>query len=318
LHYALAGINRRAGRRESGIRHLFEANALQRLSPSGGSGYAAIFDRLESAFTEQAFATAARADPPGPTPIFILGMPRSGTTLVEQLLASHPAVCAGGELDYVRRTLRREFERRTQVPFPQGFATVGASAMDAMARAYAGRLGQIGEGAAFVTDKTPGNFHVLGLLRRLFPHGRIVHVTRDPMDTCFSILQYPFDNRSPHTCDPELLAYVYGRYLRLMNRWQSLFGSEYLTVRYEQLVSSPASEGRRIFEHCGLAWDDEYLGFHRRERAVRTFSAMQVRRPVYTTSVGAWREYASELEPLRAALEHELAQAGAVPGGERT
>jgi hypothetical protein len=245
-----------------------------------------------------------------PTPIFILGMPRSGTTLLEQLLAGHPDVAAGGELDYTRRPLRRAIEHQTGCPFPLGFEAISAPDMTSMAQAYAQRLSLIGKGSRHVTDKTPGNFHVLGLLRVLFPQGSIVHVARDPMDTCFSILQYQFDDRSPHTCDVDLLAYVYARYRRLMKRWRDLFGDDFVTVEYERLVESPALEARRVFEHCGLEWNDSYLEFHRAGTAVRTFSASQVRRPIYQSSVGAWREFADELAPLRRALQFEL------PNGE--
>ena len=304
IHYTLAQVYRRAGHREPFIRHLFQANAIQRsICPDGRPEYEAIFDRLESAFTAEAFAAASRADPVEPVPIFILGMPRSGTTLLEQLIAGHPDVATGGEVDYMRRSLRRAIERQTGFPFPQRFEAIPAQDLTAMARAFARRLGLIGQGSRYVTDKTPGNYHMLGLLRLLFPQGKIVHIARDPMDTCFSILQYPFDDRSPHTCDVDLLAYVYARYRRLMHRWQDLFGGEFITVEYERLVESPGLEARRVFEHCGLEWSDAFLEFHRGGGAVRTFSAPQVRRPIYQSSVGAWREFADELAPLRRALQ---------------
>lgn len=307
LHYTLAQVYRRGGSSEQFIQHLRAANVKQRsLCPDGRAEYAAIFDRLEAAFTKEAFSRAARAAPIEPVPLFVLGMPRSGTTLVEQLLAAHPDVAAGGELDYMRRSLRRAMERETGHLFPERFETLSADALSALAHAYARRLNFIGKGLRHVTDKTPGNFHLLGLLRVLFPGGRIVHVTRDPMDTCFSILQYPFDDRSPHTCDMQLLGYVYGRYMRLMRRWQDLCGDEFITVEYERLVVSPAPESRRFFQHCGLQWSDSYLDFHRTDRAVRTFSAMQVRRPIYTNSVGAWRNFSDALAPLQQALESEL------------
>ena len=306
LRYALAQMSRRAGRRDLFIRHLFEANALQRsLAPSGRADYESQFERLEAAFTPAAIAAAARAEPTSPRPIFILGMPRSGTTLLERLLSGHPDVRAGGELDYMRGPLRRGVERLTGKPFPLGFESIPAAELTALAQAFARRLAFIGGESRFVTDKTPGNFHLLGLLRLLFPDGRIVHVVRDAMDTCFSILQFQFDDRSPHTCDMGLLAYAYARYLRLMQRWQSLCGDGFITVRYEDLVASPAFEGQRVFAHCGLEWRDEFLDFHRGGGAVRTFSALQVRRPIYQTSVGAWREFADELAPLRRALESE-------------
>jgi hypothetical protein len=175
-----------------------------------------------------------------------------------------------------------------------------------MAQAFARRLHLVGEGARYVTDKTPGNYHVLGLLRVLFPRCRIVHVLRDPMDTCFSMLQYPFDDRSPHTCDMELLAHVYARYLKLMNHWREMLGDEFITVAYERLVAAPATEARRLFEYCELEWDDSYLEVERGRNPVRTFSTTQVRRPIYTSSVGAWRPFADALTPLREALEREL------------
>jgi Sulfotransferase family/Tetratricopeptide repeat len=311
LHYSLARIYRTAGRREPFIRHLFAANAMQRSVSAVGLGdYRERFERLEAAFTQEAFAAASYAEPVTPTPIFILGMPRSGTTLLEQLLAGHPRVHAGGELEYMSRSLRRAIEQRTGQPYPLGFETIPASEMTAMARAYADRLRLVGHGAPIVTDKTPGNYHVLGLLRLLFPAGKIVHLSRDPMDNCFSILQQQFDERSPHTCDVSLLAHLYARYQQQMVRWQQLFGGEFITVHYEQLVGSPSTEGRRVFEHCDLEWSDDYLDFHRHDRPVRTFSAQQVRQPIHRGSVGAWREFAVELEPLRRALDSEMLRLG--------
>jgi tetratricopeptide (TPR) repeat protein len=311
LHYSLAQVYRRAGAGQEFIRHLFAANAKQRMCCQGGRAeYDAIFARQEAAFTRENFAAAMRADPVQPAPLFVLGMPRSGTTLVEQLVAAHPDVTAGGELDYMRRPLRRAVERQTGYTFPEGFASIPKPAVNSIAQAYARRLSIIGGASRHVTDKTPGNYHLLGLLRVLFPAGKIIHVARDPMDTCFSILQYPFDERSPHTCDVQLLAYVYARYVGLMQRWRELFGDEFLTVQYEQLVASPAAQGARLFEYCGLQWDDSYMAFHEAGGAVRTFSAMQVRRPIYTSSVGSWREFAAALSPLQSALERELQSVG--------
>jgi tetratricopeptide (TPR) repeat protein len=307
LHYTLAQVYRRAGRDAEFIRHLLAANATQRtLCADGFAEYDSVFDRLETAFTQDAFAKAARAAIIEPTPIFVLGMPRSGTTLVEQILAAHRDVRSAGELDYVRGPLKRAMEQVTGRPFPEGFETLSGGQLTEMAQAFARRLHLVGEGARYVTDKTPGNYHVLGLLRVLFPRCRIVHVLRDPMDTCFSMLQYPFDDRSPHTCDMELLAHVYARYLKLMNHWREMLGDEFITVEYERLVAAPATEARRLFEYCELEWDDSYLEVERGRNPVRTFSTTQVRRPIYTSSVGAWRPFADALTPLREALEREL------------
>lgn len=308
LHYSLAQVFRRSGDRKSFTEHLFRAHSIQKTLARHGTRahYQAVFDRLESAFNAPAFASTARAQITHPAPIFILGMPRSGTTLMEQLLAAHPEVAAGGELDYVRGPVRRAIERWTRRPFPEGFETVSGDRWTSVAGGFSRRLGLAGGEAGRVTDKTPGNYHVLGLLPVLFPDCSIVHMARDPMDTCFSILQYQFGDDSPHTCDIALLAYVYARYRRLMGRWEDLCGDRFVTVRYEALVESPASEARRAFKACGLAWSDAYLAFHQAGAPARTFSTAQVRRPIYASSVGAWRQFAGELEPLRQALATEL------------
>lgn len=308
LHYALAQIFKGARMDDAFIAHLYAANAHQRTACESDAmaHYREMFDRIETVFAQMRFDRLERAKPITPVPLFILGMPRSGTTLVERLLAAHPKVTAGGEIDYMRRVLRRSIERQTEQPFPQGFESLPQQMLDDLARSFGRRLQILGRGSAFVTDKTPGNYHLLGLLRVLFPAGRIVHVERDPMDTCFSILQYPFDERSPHTCDIELLAYSYARYRALMKRWQESIGDEYLTVRYEDLVSAPLTHAPRIYAHCGLEWRDEYVESNATALPVRTFSAMQVRQPIYRSSVGAWRTYANELAPLREALDGAL------------
>ena len=309
LHYTLAQIFKRARMDEVFIDHLFAANAQQRLFTEGDAlaRYREMFDRIEAAISELRFDALERASIITPTPIFILGMPRSGTTLVERLLAAHPKVTAAGEIDYMRRVMRRSIEQRTRQPFPQGFGALQRPVIDELAKSFGRRLQIMAQGSPFVTDKTPGNYHLLGWLRVLFPAGRVIHVTRDPMDTCFSILQYPFDERSPHTCDIELLAYSYARYRALMKHWQALIGDEFIEVAYEDVVNDPSVHAARIYAHCGLEWRDEYLDPDSTTAPVRTFSAMQVRAPIYKSSVGVWRAYEKHLEPLREALGRALA-----------
>lgn len=307
LHYTLAQLHRRAGSKEKFIYHLFVANARQRaMHGDAREQYRRMFDRIEAVFTKETFSRLHRAAPVHPVPLFVLGMPRSGTTLVERILAAQPKLSAAGELDYMRRSLRRAVERTTNQPFPEGIAELDEREVNALARAFAHRLQLLAPHAAVVSDKTPGNYHLLGLLRVLFPQGHIIHVRRDPMDTCFSILQYPFDDRSPHTCDISLLAYSYARYVRLMNKWQELFGDEFVTVQYEELVANPREQAQRMYRHCGFEWRDEYLAKGDNRSAVRTFSALQVREPIHRRGVGAWLEFAEALEPLRAALQEEL------------
>jgi tetratricopeptide (TPR) repeat protein len=319
LHYALAQVFRRAGDDERFAHHLLAANEKQRAAIATGdragarSEYEAVFDRLEAAFEARTLQGAARAAEISPRPLFVLGMPRSGTTLVEQLLAASPGVVAGGELQFVRGPLRRLVEQATGRQFPEGITDLPVDQLDAIAASFARRLRLVAPEARDVTDKTPDNFHVLGALRLLFPAARIIHVARDPMDTCFSILQHPFDERSAHAYDQELLGYAYARYARLMRHWEQLFPGEFLTVSYEKLVAAPAAEAQRLFAFCGLEWDDAFLDARRSAHAVRTFSVTQVRQPIYRTSVGSWRRHAEALEPLRRSLdeaERESARSG--------
>lgn len=285
------------------IEHLLAANAAQReAAPKTEEPYAQMFARLEKGFSAEAFARAATAKANAPKPIFILGMPRSGTTLVEQMLAAHADVVAGGELNYMRGPLTAALSAATKQPFPLGFETLDAAALTALADGFRRRIALIAKGAPIVTDKTPGNYHLLGLLAHLFPDAAIIHTARDPMDTGFSILQYPFDERSPHTFDMGLLGAHYRHYAQMMAHWERLFPGRFLTVPYEALVADPKGVGAQLFAHCGLDWSDRYLSFHENAGPVRTFSAEQVRRPVYASSVGAWTRYAEALQPLKDAL----------------
>jgi tetratricopeptide (TPR) repeat protein len=305
LHYGLAQVFRRAGDDDRFINHLLAANELQRAAAprDAAQRYRATFSRIAAAFTGTSLARSARAAPIDPTPIFVVGMPRSGTTLLEQIIAAHPDVAAGGELDFVNGPLRGQLERLTGKPFPFGFETLSSEHLDTLAGSYGRRIAAIARGRRFVTDKTPGNYHVLGLLRVLFPDAPIIHMRRDPMDTCFSILQQPFGEGSPHTCDLGLLGFAYRNYVSQMAKFDELLPGEFLTVDYEALVVAPEDVGRQVFQHCGLRWRSRYLDFNDDPSPVQTFSALQVRQPINDASIGAWRRYGKALAPLATALD---------------
>ncbi len=303
LHYALSFVYKRNGESKKFIHHMFAANAEQKLErPGSKTFYEETFDRLERAFSRDTFIKAVGGVDSDPAPIFIIGMPRSGTTLVEQIISAHPQVAAGGELNYGRAVLAQSVEQMTGKPFPEGWEALGAQKMVALEQPFTHLLKLIAQEKKYVTDKTPGNYHLLGLLFLLFANRNIISVRRDPMDVAFSILQQHFDDRSPHTYDIELLAYVYWRYERMMYLWESTFGGKIQTVRYEELVANPEKEGKALLESVSLNWDPGFLNFHTSKKAVHTLSMQQVRRPVNTASVGAWRKYEADLQPLRKAL----------------
>lgn len=304
LHYGLASVRKRQGRGKEFVQHLLAANRAQRAAFDGPlPDFKETNQRLVSIYNRAAFARAATASPRSPAPIFIVGMPRSGTTLVEQIVTGAPGVASAGELKFYRDVLPGEMEALTGRRFPEGFDELSAAQMDRLAAPLSQLLGVIANGAPFVTDKTLDNFQRIGLLLHMFPQCKIVCLRRDPMDVCFSMLQQQFAPAIVQTFDIGLMAQACRRFAGILDHWRALFGGRFIEVQYERLVSQPEREARALIEFCGLDWSAALLEFHERPGAVRTFSDQQVRKPIYGGSVGAWREFADELAPLRRALE---------------
>lgn len=231
-------------------------------------------------------------------PIFIVGMPRSGTSLVEQILASHSAVYGAGELATLDKLLRE-----AAGDFPAGLARLDAGAWQAVGTRYLGELAAIGGEARFVTDKMPGNFLHIGAIWRLFPGAKIIHCVRDPMDTGLSCYRSHFvSDQLGYSCDLLDLGSYYRHYRALMAHWRRLADGALYDIHYEALVAEPEAEVRRLLEHCGLEFEPDCLQFHRSGRRVRTASGAQVRQPIYRDSLEAWRRYEQELRPFAAAL----------------
>jgi hypothetical protein len=249
------------------------------------------------------------ADPTSPRPIFILGMPRSGTTLTEQILASHPDVHGAGELHDLLTIVQRptaQAAAAASMPapgFPDNLMHATAQTLSLWGAEYRGRLRQRAPDARCITDKMPANFFALGLISAMLPEARIVHVRRNPLDTCLSNFMHLFNAGQEHTYDLAELGSYYADYARLMEHWRTVLpAGSFLEVQYEDIVADLEGQARRLIDYCGLAWDDACLDFHRNTRDVRTASLMQVRQPLYRGSVERWRRYEEFLAPLRAAL----------------
>ncbi|MBB4313213.1 tetratricopeptide repeat-containing sulfotransferase family protein [Roseospira marina] len=287
---------------------LAEANARQGAGrPDDIPARTALVDRSIDVFTPDLFESLAALGNPSERPVFIVGMPRSGTSLVEQMIASHPAAVGAGELGVmpnVERTLREGLGGG----YPAGLANVpGPQLADGAARvlaeldAAAQRAGK--PEALRVTDKLPDNAMRLGLIALLFPRARVIVCRRDPMDTGLSLFQQNFSDGIPYANGLETIGAAMVQHDRLMAHWRAVLPLWTLTVDYETLVTDLEGEGRRMIDFLGLPWDDAVLRFHETERAVYTASKWQVRQPVFTHSVGRWRRYAKQLEPLRAVLD---------------
>jgi len=257
----------------------------------------AIFD---AAFVDNAAGLANSSD----MPIFIVGMLRSGTTLVEQILASHPAIYAGGEREYFRNLASQLPERLGDAarPYPDCVTALDAETAAQLSAAYLDQVRpQMGEAKRF-TDKNPLNFEHLGLIMLLFPNARILHCRRDPMDLCLSIY---FQHFSEHLDFPYSFADIaeyHRQYEQLMAHWISVFPGRIHEVQYETLVADLEGVSRGMFANLDLEWDENCLAFHRTDRPVGTASHWQVRQPIYNRSVGRWRHYEPHLADLRAAL----------------
>jgi tetratricopeptide (TPR) repeat protein len=283
------------------MRHYEEANRLRAMSVRlDRAALAAKYDSLIEGFTAEALerarqALARSASLGDELPVFIIGMPRSGTTLVEQILSSHPAVAAGGELNFWANRLRGWDRSR--------IGAAEAATLSKAANDYVAALRQIGPEALRVTDKRPKNFELLWLLRLLFPNARVIHCRRTPVDTCLSIFFLNFGARQDYAYDRGDLVFFYRQYERLMNHWRRALPSDRFTeVEYETLIADREGETRRLAAFCGLPWDDACLAPERNWRVVKTASLWQARQPVYNTSVERWRRYEPWLGELRELL----------------
>lgn len=262
-----------------------------------------LVDDLISTYTAEFMAGAPRASVRSDRPVFIVGMPRSGTTLVEQILASHPQVFGAGELtDVFGLMAELPGLLGTKEPHPHCMKQLNQSALDTLAQRYLAHLAAMSADAARVTDKLPSNFLLLGFIELLFPQARIIHCLRDPCDTCLSCYFQDFGSRHAYSADLTHLGLYYREYQRLMQHWKKVIRLPFLEIRYEDMVNDQETWSRRLVEFCGLPWDDRCLRFYESGRAVNTASYDQVRRPMYKTSAGRWRRYEKHLEPLITAL----------------
>jgi tetratricopeptide (TPR) repeat protein len=302
---ALAHHHDRLGEYQEAFRNLERGNALLREQrPYDASRFATAVDRLIAVFTgAQVEALRSRFSSPSEKPIFIVGMPRSGTTLLEQMLSSHSRVEAGGELSTMLNVAARvrglSSSRRD---YPHGMRDVGASELADLAQYYLGRIERVSASAARVTDKLPFNFMHVGLIAALFPQAAIIHCRRDPLDTCVSCLFTSFTEQIRFANDMKTLGQYYRHYERLMRHWREVVPERLIDIQYEELVTGTEPALRAALAHCRLEWEPACLEYHLSGRSVRTPSRWQVRRPVSTASVGRWKNYERWIGPLRESL----------------
>jgi hypothetical protein len=294
------------GRHDEAWPALARSNALMHaLNPYDGAGEAAVTDAILRACADfDGAAPVPAAAPEGPTPIFIVGMPRSGTTLLDRMLSSHSQVVSAGEInDFLRQLhwtadvapggvpgILKALQRSADIDF----AELGAR--------YLQQTQWRAGGHRYYIDKLPINVRMVPFIRRALPHAPILHMMREPMDVCYSNFKAMFGNTSAYSYDMAALAHYYGQYASLARHWRATLPGAMLDVSYAALVRDPETELRRVLAHCGLAMEEGCLRPERNAAPVATPSSAQVREPIHTRSLGEWQRYAVQLEPLRAAI----------------
>ncbi len=285
---------------EKAMEMTLEANRLKHKSVNFSiSDTKEHFNQIKNTFSESFFNTREAAGNQDPTPIFILGMPRSGTSLTEQILASHPDVFGASELTALSK-LAKQFDKETSGKIgAKGIANMNSDDFQVLGGEYISEIRKYSPNVRYITDKMPHNFLHIGFIKTILPCAKIVHCTRDPMDNCLSIFKNYFGEGHSYSYDMTDLGRYYKLYQDLMEFWRVTLPGFIYELRYEALVADQENETRKLLEYCNLPWDDACLDFHKTRRRVHTISNAQVRRPIYKGSVGLWKQYEEQLAPLQ-------------------
>jgi tetratricopeptide (TPR) repeat protein len=313
LHFALSECRDKAGHYDAAFYHMTMGNKLraaeleEKVGRFDAARVTAVIDCIIADFDADYFRRAASFGVHSDLPVFVVGMPRSGTTLCEQILASHSQVFGADELEDIPRFVRdQRLERlgkpQTDVDGVSFADSLTAEIVSDLADRHLARLQSLSPRARRIVDKMPGNYHHLGFIATLFPRAKIIHCRRDPLDTCLSCFAQDFGSLPIWTNDLRATGHVYKEYQRLMAHWRQVLPIQFLDFDYAAVVADVEAAARRLIEFCGLDWEEGCLEFYRTQRMVKTASLEQVRRPIYDSSVGRWRKYERHLGPLREVL----------------
>jgi hypothetical protein len=302
IHFKLGKYYDSAEDYERAFHHYELANALQPAQFNQERQRRFLDDSIK-VYSPSFIQRMPRATNRSKLPVFIVGMPRSGTSLVEQILASHPDVFGAGELGHIPRIAGQLMNEYHGLPEPLCFLKLTKQSLNAIAKQHLRCLQKYGGSAARVTDKMLDNVRYIGLIQQLFPEAQIIHCTRHPLDTCLSCFFANFGAGNAYAYDLTMVGQYYLQYHRLMKHWESVLPGRILRVSYSQLVQDQEATSRKLLEFCGLEWNEHCLEFYNTDRLVLTLSYDQVRQPIYTRSLGRWKRYEKYLRQLREVLE---------------
>ncbi|MER8426257.1 sulfotransferase [Mesorhizobium sp. M1403] len=302
LHHAAGKVLNDLQRYEEAMDH------FKRAKKAAGRGFdlesfRRYVDCMIEIFSPSLLEAKAGHGSPSEVPVFVLGMPRSGTTLTEQICASHPDVHGAGELTKLRRIAKAiGFTTQAAETLRRSMIAMTANQSKALAEEYLSYLRQWAPAALRIVDKMPHNFELIGLIGILFPNARIIHCRRDAIDNCVSCFVLKFTKGHSYNADLETLGLYYREYDRLMRHWDKVFPGRIFESRYETLIADQEVQSRRLIDHLGLPWDDACLRFFENDGSVNTLSRWQVRQPIYNSSIKRWKNYENKIQPLIDAL----------------
>ena len=303
LEFALGKACDDTGDYDAAFRHYETANRLHASARPFDLGvFQAFIEQTAEVFDTAYFKERDSWGAADQTPVFIVGMGRSGTSLVEQILASHADAYGAGELEEIERLALEPAGTRSCDGYPEAARRLSQQEASRLGDAYVARLRALAPDALRISDKMPLNFQYLGFIATILPESRVIHCRRDPLDTCLSLYFQHFAGDQPYAYDLEHLGLYYRAYERLMDHWRKTLPLQIHDVAYEDLAAWPEEEIRKLIAFCGLPWDERCLTFHETGRAVWTASLWQVQQPIHTKSVGRWRHYEPHLAPLKKTL----------------
>jgi tetratricopeptide (TPR) repeat protein len=310
LHFALGKAFEQRQQYADAFAYYARGNALRRLdAPFDIEHFERRTARIRAFFDTEFFGKRAGSGDPSTAPIFIVGLPRSGSTLIEQILASHSRVEGTMELpNIINITHQFDDIAASRDGYPETVGSAPAGLLTALGSRYLEETAPLRSGRAHFIDKLPNNFSHVGLIHAILPQATVIDARRHPMDCCFSTFKQHFAEGQTFSYDLADLGRYYRCYLSLMDHWDAVLPGKVLRVQYEDLVRDPEANIRRLLDYCRLPFEAACLSFHQTRRSVRTASAEQVRQPIYTSGVGHWRQFERELEPLREALGDSLAR----------
>ena len=262
-----------------------------------------LFENIKNSFSSIDFQNLENVGNKSNKMIFILGMPRSGTTLVEQIIANHKSVYGAGELRDLTQIIKENFLVNNKIKFPEKFNIKDQNFFSNMGTKYLENLDRYNTNKNYITDKAPLNFKWIGLIKLILPKSKIIHCTRDPKDTCLSLFKNFFEGELNFSYNLEEAAKYYKLYQNLMEYWKQLLPDFIYDISYEKLVENQEFESKKLLDFCNLDWDKNCLTFYRNKRGIVTASFAQARKPIYKNSVKSWQNYKNELLPMFKILE---------------